>query len=177
MPTRRRRPPSRRAWSESGPPTSWSDAISLESQGPSLRALLEVERECCGRLLPILDAERAAAAAYDHVALLACLREREAVQAEWERAARQRRARMHATGSRLGALVADDPELAAVVDAVRRDATRVRRAQRINEGLVRAALAHVTDLLTVMRRELPESRYDRRAVLTTPVRAAGRWSA
>ena len=77
----------------------------------------------------------------------------------------------------LAALASTDPALADVVATVRRDAARVRRAQRINEGLVRAALAHVTDLLNVMRRELPESRYDGRAMLTTPVPAAGRWSA
>lgn len=144
---------------------------------PSLRALLDRERECCARLLPILDAERAAAAGYDHLALLACLREREALQAEWERVARLRRECVRDAGVPFATLVADDPALAAVVDEVRRDATRVRRAQRINEGVVRAALAHVTDTLTVIRRELPESRYDGRAVLRTPLPATGRWSA
>jgi hypothetical protein len=44
---------------------------------------------------------------------------------------------------------------------------------------VRAALAQVTDLLTIMRRERPDSRYDGRAALTTPAQASagGRWSA
>ncbi|MBI3768958.1 MAG: flagellar export chaperone FlgN [Deltaproteobacteria bacterium] len=151
--------------------------MSLESEGPSLRALLELERECCARLLPILDAERAAAAGYDHLALLACLREREALQAEWERVSRLRRERLRESKVLFATLVADDAALAAVVADVRRDAERVRRAQRINEAVVRAALAQVTDTLTVIRRELPDSRYDGRAVLRTPLPAAGRWSA
>ena len=37
--------------------------MSLEGEGPSLRALLEREHDCCARLAPILEAERAAAAA------------------------------------------------------------------------------------------------------------------
>ncbi len=151
--------------------------MSHEPDGPSVRALLELERECCARLLPILDAERAAAAGYDHLALLSCLREREALQAEWERVSRLRRERLRATSVPFATLVADDPALAAVVADVRRDAGRVRRAQRINESVVRAALAHVTDTLTVIRRELPDSRYDGRAVLRAPLPAAGRWSA
>jgi flagellar biosynthesis/type III secretory pathway chaperone len=151
--------------------------MSLEPNGASLRALLELEGECCARLLPILDAERAAVAGYDYVALLACLRERETLQAEWERVSRLRRERLRAASVPLASLVADDPALASVAAAVRRDTDRVRRAQRINEGIVRAALAHVTDTLTVMRRELPDSRYDRQAVLRTPPPAANRWSA
>ncbi len=151
--------------------------MSLEPNGASLRALLELERDCCARLLPILDAERAAVAGYDHVALVACLREREVLQAEWERVARLRRDRMREAAVPFAALAAADPALAAVADEMRREAARVRRAQRINEGIIRSALAHVTDTLTVMRRELPESRYDRQAVLRTPERRANRWSA
>jgi flagellar biosynthesis/type III secretory pathway chaperone len=151
--------------------------MSLEPERPNVRALLELERECCARLLPILDAERAAAASYDHLALLACLREREALQAEWERISRLRRECLRATAVPFATLVANDPALAAVVDEAQRDTARVRRAQRINESVVRAALAHVTDTLTVIRRELPDSRYDGRAVLRTPLPAAGRWSA
>ncbi len=151
--------------------------MSLEPTAGSLRALLELERDCCARLLPILDAERAAVAGYDHVALVACLREREALQAEWERVARARREWLREAGVPFTRLVADDPALARIADEVRREAARVRRAQRINEGVVRSALAHVTDTLTVMRRELPDSRYDRQAVLRTPSPAANRWSA
>jgi flagellar biosynthesis/type III secretory pathway chaperone len=151
--------------------------MSLEPNGASLRALLELERDCCARLLPILDAERAAVAGYDHVALVACLREREALQAEWERVSRLRRECLRDARAPFARLVADDPALATIADEVRREAARVRRAQRINEGVIRSALAHVTDTLTVMRRELPESRYDRRAVLRTPAPAANRWSA
>jgi flagellar biosynthesis/type III secretory pathway chaperone len=151
--------------------------MSTEREGPDVRALLELERECCARLLPILDAERAAAASYDHVALLACLRERETLQAEWERVAERRRASLRDSGTSFAGLAANDARLAAVVADVRRDAARVRRAQRINEGVVRAALAHVTNILTVIRRELPDSRYDDRAVLRAPVPVASRWSA
>jgi flagellar biosynthesis/type III secretory pathway chaperone len=151
--------------------------MSLEPEGQTLRALLELERTCCARLLPVLDAERAAAAAYDHVALLACLREREVLQADWERVAERRRATLRELGVPFAELAASDPELAAVAAEARREATRVRRAQRINEGVIRAALAHVTDTLAVIRRELPDSRYDRAATLRAPLPAAGRWSA
>jgi flagellar biosynthesis/type III secretory pathway chaperone len=151
--------------------------MSLAPEAPNLRVLLERERDCCTRLLPILDAERAAAAAYDHVALLACLREREALQAEWERIARRRREQLRDAGTPFATLIGADPELAALAADLRRDAERVRSAQRINEGIVRAALAHVTATLTVLRRELPDSRYDGRATLRAPVPAAGRWSA
>ena len=151
--------------------------MSVEREGPDFRALLELERECCARLLPILDAERAAAATYDHVALLACLRERETLQAEWEQVAQRRRASLRDSGSSLAHLAANDVRLATVVAEVRRDAARVRRAQRINEGVVRAALAHVTNTLTVIRRELPDSRYDDRAMLRAPLAPAGRRSA
>ena len=151
--------------------------MSLEPEGRTVRALLELERECCARLLPVLDAERAAAAGYDHVALVACLRERERLQAEWERVAGLRRRALQDAGAPFADLVGRDPELAAVAADIRRDAGRVRRAQRINEGVVGAALAHVTDTLAVIRRELPDSRYDGRAVLRAPVPAVGRWSA
>ncbi len=151
--------------------------MSGEREGSDLRALLELERACCARLLPILDAERGAAASYDHVALLACLHERETLQAEWQQVARRRRESLRDAGTTIASLIGDDPLLASVVADLKRDAARVRRAQRINEGVVRAALAHVTDTLTVIRRELPDSRYDERAALRAPMPAAGRWSA
>lgn len=143
-----------------------------EAEEPSLRGVLETERTCCARLLLILDAERAAAAAYDHAALLACLKEREAIQAEWQRAAAIRRRLLRRAGE-MAALIAEDPDLAVVVEGARREAAVVRRAQRVNEGLIRAVLAQVTDLLTVIRRELPESRYDGRATLMTPLPSPG----
>ena len=141
-----------------------------------LGSILAIERECCARLLPLLDAERAAAAAYDHAALLACLREREILQAEWQRAAGRRRALQKTVAP---AAVAEDAGLVALIRAVAREAAGVRRAQRVNEGVVRAALAQVTDLLAVMRRERPDSRYDGRAALTGQAlsSAGGRWSA
>lgn len=152
--------------------------MSLEGEAPSLRGLLETERECAGRLLAILDAERAAAAAYDHAALLACLKEREGIQAAWQRAAQLRRQRVRAAGVSLASLVGDDPSLAAAADAARTMAADVRRAQRVNEGIIRAVLAQVTDLLSVIARKSPDSRYDGRAVLTTPLKASGTsWSA
>ncbi len=152
--------------------------MTLAPATPSLAALLDDERVCCARLMPLLDAERAAAAAYDHSALLACLREREILQAEWQRAAGRRRASQEAAGASLARLAADDPTLATAMQAATREAEAVRRAQRINEGIVRAALAQVTDLLAVMRRERTDSRYDGRAALTDrALSAGGRWSA
>lgn len=144
-----------------------------------LAALLETERECCARLLPLLEAERTAAASYDHAALLACLREREILQAEWQRAAGLRRQHQHAAGTRFAQILAGDAALNALVQIVAREAGAVRRAQRVNEGVVRAALAQVTDLLSVMRRERNDSRYDGRAALTGAAisSAGGRWSA
>ena len=144
----------------------------------TLRALLETERDRCARLAPILDAERAAAAGYDHAALLACLKEREGVQADWQRAATERRQLLRREGLTLNEAVAGDPGLAELVRVLRAEAEAVRRAQRINEGLIRAALAQVTDLLTVIKRELPETQYDGRASLTTPAPfARSAWSA
>src|SRR5436853_7658039 len=127
--------------------------MTTDSAMAELGSILAIERECCARLLPLLDAERAAAAAYDHAALLACLREREILQAEWQRAAGRRRHRQETSGRSLAALSAEDPTLATALQDVTREAEAVRRAQRINEGVVRAALAQVTDLLAVMRRE------------------------
>lgn len=152
----------------------------MDSTGQrNLRRLLEIERDCCTRLAPILEAERAAAAAYDHAGLLACLKEREAVQATWQRAATARRQHLREAGKPLAVLVAAEPGLADLAREVRSSASAVRRAQRVNEGLIRAALTQVTDLLTVIRRELPDSRYDGRASLTTPLVTArsGSWSA
>ena len=150
-----------------------------EPSTSELSAVLAIERECCDRLLALLEAERAAAATYDHAALLACLREREILQAEWQRAAGVRRERQVAAGTSLAGLVAGDAALSALVQNVAREAAAVRRAQRVNEGIVRAALAQVTDLLAVMRRERTDSRYDGRAALTGAALslASGRWSA
>jgi flagellar biosynthesis/type III secretory pathway chaperone len=153
----------------------------MTSEGaiPRLRELLAAEGECCVRLEPILEAERAAAASYDYVALLACLKEREAVQAEWERVSAERRRVLRERGTTLAVASAADPELAATVASVRRLAGGVRRAQQINAGVIRATLAQVTDLLTVIRRELPTSRYDDRATLNAPLPATrgGSWTA
>lgn len=153
--------------------------MAAELSNGELSDLLRRERDCCARLQPVLDAERAAAVAYDHAALLACLREREILQAEWQRAAGLRHRHQASTGRSLATLAADDAELRVVVREAADAAASVRRAQRVNEGIIRAALAQVTDLLTVIRREQPESRYDGRAALTTNTApgAGGRWSA
>jgi hypothetical protein len=151
----------------------------MSAAAPSgLRALLEAERECCARLLLVLDAERAAAAAFDYAALIACLKERETVHADWSYAAAARRAALRADGRTLAAIAAAEPALAGVVAALRTDAAALARAQRVNASVVAAALGQVTDLLDVIGRQRPETRYDARAKLTTPVRAAGGgWSA
>lgn len=153
--------------------------MSPDPTSSGLAALLAAERECCLRLMPLLEAERAAAAAYDHAALLACLREREILQAEWQRAMAQRKEHLVAAGRSLAELAAGDVVLAREVRDTAREAEAVRRAQQINEGVVRAALAHVTDLLTVMRRERSDSRYDGRAAITGQAlsSAGARWSA
>ena len=143
-----------------------------------LRALLEAERECCARLLLVLDAERAAAAAFDYAALIACLKERETVHAEWSHAATARRTALRADGRTLAAIAAAEPALAGIVGALRTDAAALARAQRVNASVVAAALGQVTDLLDVIQRQRPETRYDQRAKLTAPARTAGGgWSA
>lgn len=144
----------------------------------TLRAVLEAERDCCVRLERVLDAERAAAAAFDYAALVACLQEREALHADWMRAAEARREALRADGRTLRAIAAADSELAPVVRALRTQAAALTRAQRVNARVVAAALGHVTDLLDVVRRQQPETRYDGRAKLTAPARTAdGGWSA
>jgi hypothetical protein len=149
-----------------------------EHARPSLRALLEAERECCARLRLVLDAERAAAAAFDYPALIACLKERESLQGEWTQAATARDAAVRAEGRPLAAIAAAEPALAEMLRTLRGETAALARAQRVNARLVSAALAEVTDLLDVVRRERPETRYDGRAKLTAPLRSAGGgWSA
>ena len=153
--------------------------MAAELSTAALTELLRAERECCARLRPVLEAERAAAVAYDHAALLACLRERELLQAEGQRAAALRRHHQARGGASLATLAAGDDALAAAMRDAADEAAVVRRAQGVNEGIVRAALSHVTDLLTAIRREQPDSRYDGRAALTADATTSGggRWSA
>jgi len=149
-----------------------------ETPESTVRELLQAERDCCLRLLPILEAERAAAACCDVQALLACLRERETVQAEWQRVAEERRQHVRAAAGELLTLAQGDAGLIALIHEIRQYAGLVRRSQRVNEGVIRAVLAQVDDLLAVARRERPESRYDAHAALTVPrARAHGGWSA
>jgi flagellar biosynthesis/type III secretory pathway chaperone len=141
--------------------------------------LLGIERDCCSRLRAVLEAERKAAAEYDLSALHACLRQREAVQAEWRRVAEIRLRRPAGARQEIAQALAKDPALANAVRGLRSEIAAVRRAQGVNQALVRAALAQVTDLLQVVRRASPESRYDGRACLTgsLPFATGARWSA
>src|SRR6185503_662009 len=115
--------------SRSSRATYWREPMSAATPS-GLRALLEAERECCARLLLVLDAERAAAAAFDYAALIACLKERETVHAEWSHAAAARRTALRADGRTLAAIAAAEPALAGVVAALRSDAAALARAQR-----------------------------------------------
>jgi len=145
----------------------------------TLLDLLAIERDCCSRLRAVLEAERKAAAESDLSALHACLRRREAVQAEWRRAAEIRLRRPEGARQEIARAAANDPGLADAVGGLRVEIAAVRRAQSVNQALVRAVLAQVTDLLQVVRRALPESRYDGRACLTgsLPFATGARWSA
>jgi len=134
-----------------------------------LRSLLEIEQTCCAGLRAVLDAERTAVKSYELPALLETLKEREALQGQWQRAAAMRRRRVSELVDGLRTAFAADPTLESVVVALREDVAEVRRQQEINEGLLVAALGSVTDLLSVLRRGLPGVRYDERATLTSPL--------
>jgi len=145
----------------------------------SLTELLEVERDCCSRLAALIDGERGAVAGRDLPRLLAAVKEREVVQALWQRAANARAAKLAASGESVAALGARDPELGRLLLAVRGAAAELGRAQRINAAILRGALGQVSDLLATLRREQPGSRYDGHAALTAPLPHAsgGGWSA
>jgi flagellar biosynthesis/type III secretory pathway chaperone len=145
------------------------------TQRAPVAELLEVERDCCARLTAIVAAERSAIVKRDLPALLAALKEREVLQAQWQRASATRRAQLGSETS-LAERVGDDPELRALLDEVRAAADALERAQRINVAIVRSALTQVGDLLDTVRRAHPGSSYDGRASLTAPRDAAG-WSA
>jgi flagellar biosynthesis/type III secretory pathway chaperone len=134
-----------------------------------LRSLLEIEQACCTGLRAVLDAERAAVRGYELPALLETLKEREALQGQWQRAAAARRRRVSELVDGLRTAFAADPTLESVVVALREDVAEVRRQQEINEGLLVAAIGSVTELLSVLRRGLPGVRYDERAALTSPL--------
>lgn len=132
--------------------------MSPETAHGELKVALEAERECCGRLGEVVRREREAVVSHDLAALLAALREREALQAEWLRLAARRRALLPAAS-------AGDPEVASRIAAVARRAAEVRREQRVNEGLLRTALGNVSGLLLALEAALPGARYDERAGL------------
>jgi flagellar biosynthesis/type III secretory pathway chaperone len=143
--------------------------MNTTSDGTELRSLLEIEHACCTRLRSVLDAEREAVARYELPALLGTLKEREALQGQWQRAAALRRRRVAELVDGMRTAFEADPTLERVVVALREDAAEVRRQQRLNEGVLLAALDAVTDLLTVLQRGLPGARYDERATLSSPM--------
>jgi len=152
-------------------------------EGGSARAalteILEVERDCCARLAQLIAAERRAIAGRDLDGLLEAVKEREVLQARWQRVSAAREAAPAAGGTSLATLAARDPDLAPLLIAVRAAATELVRAQRTNAAIVRGALAQVGDLLAALRRAQPGSRYDDRAALTAPLPkpAGAGWSA
>jgi flagellar biosynthesis/type III secretory pathway chaperone len=129
----------------------------------SLAEILEVERACCTRLAGLIDDERSAVAQRDLDALLGAVKERESIQALWQRTAAERRAWLADEGA------TPDPEVAPLVQALHDAARDLARAQRVNAAIVRGALRQVGDLLAVLRREQPGSRYDGNAALTAPL--------
>jgi hypothetical protein len=131
----------------------------------SLADLLVGERRCCAALTELLERERTAAVQNDLDGLLASLREREDLQARWQRVSIARN-RALAAGPSLAVLTESDSALAETVTALRREAAALRAAQRINDKLIAAALSGVNDLLGTIRRMLPGARYDARAAMT-----------
>ena len=130
------------------------------SRRASWTEILAAERDCCVRLAEVVAAERRAAVERDLDALLAAVKEREVLQAQWQRAAARHVALAGEAGS-LAALATLDPELAALRD-------RVRTA---HDGRV-GALAQLGDLLAILKRGQPGSSYDGRAALTAPLPSA-----
>ncbi len=153
--------------------------MNLDSSNAVLREMLEIERECCHALADVLERERAAASAHDLGALLSSNKEREATQARWERIAVKRREWMRRTGATMADLARGDLVLEALRAELEASASEIGRAQRVNQGLVQAVLGQVSGLIDTIRRELPSSRYDSGAALTTPMPAGGvaGWSA
>lgn len=149
------------------------------SHSVTLRKLLELERECCTALRTVLEQERVAASAHDLAALLGSNKEREATQARWERIAGERREFVRRTGVTMAELAKEDEALEALRADVETQAREIARAQRVNHGLVQAVLFQVSGLIETIRRELPSSRYDEGAAITTPMPGARRaaWSA
>lgn len=131
----------------------------------SLADLLVGERRCCAALGELLERERAAAVQNDLAGLLATLREREDIQARWQRVAAARD-RALAGGPSLEERAAADPSLGEALAELRRELRTLRSAQQINARIVRAALGGVDDLLATMRRLMPGGRYDARAIMT-----------
>jgi hypothetical protein len=144
----------------------------------SLTEILAVERDCCQRLGELIEGERRAVAGRDLGQLLSAVKEREVVQALWQRAAGARIARL-GDDTNATARLAGDPEASALLLEIRRAASELARAQRTNAAILRGALGQVGDLLATLRSEQPGSRYDGHAAVTAPLPHASRdgWSA
>lgn len=147
----------------------------------SLREQLERERDCCLGLARLIEVERSAVAQRDLPRLLDAVKEREVLQARWQRIAASRASLRGAAGKAAGASTNASPDesLASLVAEVRAAAEALTRAQRTNAAIVRGALEQVSGLLATVRRAQPGSRYDDRAALNAPLpHAAGAgWSA
>jgi flagellar biosynthesis/type III secretory pathway chaperone len=148
------------------------------SRRASWTEILAAERDCCARLAELIAAERRAVVERDLSALLAAVKEREVLQAQWQRTS-ARHARLAAESGALAESAAGHAELAALRDAVRTEALELSRAQRTNAAIVRGALAQLGDLLATLKRGRPGSSYDGRAALTAPLPCApgGGWNA
>jgi len=144
-----------------------------------LHEILALERACCEELGEILERERCAASSHDLEALLTTNKERESTQAQWERIAGRRRCWLRGRGVDLEEVVRGNPALEEVRDQIALAAQALRRGQRVNHGLVRAVLGQVSGMIDTIRRELPSSRYDSGAALTSSLPEGGgaSWSA
>ena len=80
--------------------------------------------------------------------MLDAVKEREVLQAQWQRAAASRQRASGERGRARSATLADgDPDLAPLLREVRAAAAELVRAQRTNAAIVRGALTQVSDLL------------------------------
>jgi flagellar biosynthesis/type III secretory pathway chaperone len=144
----------------------------MDREAASLARVLEIEHDCCIQLARVLEAERTAVARHDLGSLLEAVREREALQASWERAAASRAACLGDDGE--AAWLEAHSVIAPRLARLRSAAAAVHRAQRINARIVSGALAQVVDLLAALRRHQPGSRYDDHAALRAPPPDASR---
>jgi hypothetical protein len=134
-----------------------------------LREILESERTCCLSLAVAVERERECASTHDLAGLLASNKEREAIQARWTRIVQKRRDWLRRCDLTLEALEEDDPDLALVHGRLRELSRELHRAQGVNRGLISAVLGQVSGLIDSFQQELPSSRYDGGAGITSAV--------